>query len=162
MGRRERTKGSRAEREFIKEILDELGPFFGPIDKNWNQREEQRYDLQLGPFAVEIKRQEKMELESWWDEAVDQAERTEGMDFPLMPVLAYRRNYMAWSIVMRLIDISYLMSDEATNLQTPNAPAGRPGWHDNIRYTVTMPIPAFAFFCREYLSNDVARGKVPP
>jgi hypothetical protein len=160
MGRSQREKGSRAEREFINEIQDELGDFFGDIDKNWNQREETRFDLKLGPFGVEIKRQEKLSVGSWWDEAVHQ---TAGSW--LMPMLAYRLNFKPWTIVMALTDVSYLMSGEATNLAIARDNMKKPWteqWHNHISFSIAMPLPAFGFFCREYIAPEVARGETPP
>lgn len=157
MGKSSRDKGSRAEREFINAILDELGGFFGAIDKNWNQREGQRYDLKLGPFAVEVKRVEKLSLGSWWLEAVKQAE----MNKHLMPMLAYRQSRQPWKIVLTLRDVGYLM--DATSLIKTRRRL-RPGmdWQSGINFTISMPLQAFSYFCREYMPTDVARGETPP
>lgn len=163
MGRSEREKGSRAEREFINEIQDELGDdFFGDIDKNWNQREKTRFDLKLGPFGVEIKRQEKLSLGSWWLEAVDQVAGTE-----LMPLLAYRQSRQLWTIVLSMVDLGYLMTGEATNLRIARDNMMKPRawseqWHNHLSFSIAMPMPAFGFFCREYIAPDVARGETPP
>ena len=157
MGASQRNKGSRAEREFINDVKDELGDFFGDIDKNWNQREETRFDLRLGPFGVEIKRQEKMAFRTWWSEANKQVDGGE-----LMPMLAYRQNFQPWTIVLALVDVSFLMTHCATNLKGPHTPAGHHDWHKHINFTLSMSLPAFAFFCREYLSPEVARGEAAP
>lgn len=172
MGASQRNKGSRAEREFINDVKDELGDFFGPMDKNWNQREETRYDLRLGPFGIEIKRQEKMALASWWGEAIAQTESTRifstehiggiAHEAPLMPMLVYRQNFKSWTIVLAMVDVIYLMTDVATNLKGEHTPAGHHDWHKHINFTLSMPLPAFAFFCREYLSPEVARGEAAP
>ena len=163
MGRSEREKGSRAEREFINAVHDELGDFFGPLDKNWNQREEKRFDLKLGPFGVEIKRAEQLRMNTWWDEAVEQVQGTE-----LMPMLAYRQNRQPWTIVITLVDCAYLMSsgEECLNLQAiqddrkhGETPAV---WHNDRSYTLSMPLPAFAVLCREYMNDATAKGERPP
>lgn len=157
MGASQRNKGSRAERELLNEIRDELGDFFGPLDKNWNQREEQRWDIELGPFAVEVKRVQKLSVGAWWQEAVGQVKGTE-----LMPMLAYRQNFQPWTIVLSLVDVGYLMTGDATNLQSNNTPAGHYDWHKHINFTIAMSLPGFAFFCREYVSPEVARGEALP
>jgi len=150
MGASQRQKGSRAEREFINALKDQLGDFFGELDKNWNQREGQRWDLKLGPFGVEVKRVEKLQIASWWTEAVTQVKGTE-----LMPMLAYRRSRQGWTIVLRLVDVAYILSrgQESINLKLA-APSFVDDWSNGIAFTMSLPMAAFTFLCREYLDPE--------
>lgn len=147
MGRSERDKGARGEREFINRVKDELGDFFGDIDRNWNQREESRWDVLLDPWAVEIKRlKSKDGLPNAWREAVFQ---TQGTDW--MPLVAYRLDHSRWQIQMAVSDMMYLMTGEGPDLRVA-VPAGPPDWYHGIEYTTTMPIEAWFWFCREYVT----------
>jgi len=147
MGRSERQKGSRGEREFINTVKDELGDFFGDVDKNWNQREESRWDVLMSPWAVEIKRhKDGAALPQAWREAADATEGTEWM-----PLLAYRLDFKGWMIQMSLVDMFYLMTGEAMNLIQSRPPSAKNDWHTSITYTVTMPLEAWFMFCREYV-----------
>lgn len=103
-----RNKGASAEREvknLLNNIVDavrlELGlPWLEenerPIQRNQMQSAVSGHDL-IGCFglAIEIKRQETLSLNAWWDQTVTQAQRVGGC-----PVLLYRQNHKPWKAVM--------------------------------------------------------------
>jgi len=92
MGKMSRTKGAQAERELAGMLRSELGD----VTRNLNQTRDGGCDLLgVGPFALEVKRQEKLELRAWWQQACDQADRER-----LIPALAYRQSYRPWQFVV--------------------------------------------------------------
>ena len=92
MGKRSRTKGASAEREVVK-ILKEAG---FETERNLTQTRDGGRDLLgIDGFAIEVKRQERLNIQSWWEQAVSQA----GDD---SPVLLFRRNREKWRVVIEL------------------------------------------------------------
>jgi hypothetical protein len=99
-------KGKRGEKEFNEVLRSALGQFtiaearalgiahtdlsvlFNP------QVHAQCADsFQVSGLAIEIKRQETLQIEKWWQQACVQADR-----HGLVPVLAYRQNRKEWSV----------------------------------------------------------------
>nr|WP_320050743.1 hypothetical protein [uncultured Desulfuromonas sp.] len=98
MGAMQRNKGAAGERELAKLLSDELG---ADITRNLLQTREGGHDLDgLTGWALEVKRQERLNLTAWWKQTVEQAQRT-----GQKPVLAYRQSRRPWSFVVRLNDI---------------------------------------------------------
>lgn len=101
------TKGKDGEREVKNElnlVVDavriELGlPWLEeadrPIQRNQNQSSTGGHDL-VGAFglAIEIKRQEQLSINAWWDQTLASAERTAEL-----PLLLYRQNRKPWKAV---------------------------------------------------------------
>lgn len=91
-----RTKGASAERELFKLISEATGI---EVKRNLVQTREGGFDSSVGRFAIEVKRQENLDLTSWWDQAVKQAEIAK-----LMPMLAYRKSRYPWRVRVWSID----------------------------------------------------------
>lgn len=92
MGKMSRDKGAQAERELAGMLRGELGD----VTRNLNQTRDGGCDLLgCGPWAIEVKREEKLSLRKWWQQACDQADRER-----LMPALAYRQNHRPWQFVV--------------------------------------------------------------
>ena len=103
MGAAQRTKGAKAEREVASLLADRLG---GDVVRNLVQTREGGHDL-LGvdPFALEVKRCERLELAAWWRQACDQC--PEGQ----VPALIYRQSRQPWRVILPL---RYLMDPTDT------------------------------------------------
>lgn len=104
-----RAKGQEGEREIaramnsiVESVLTKHGitiPDKPVIQRNQNQSAVGGSDL-TNPFglAVEVKRQEQLSINTWWKQCCAAA-----IADGAIPVLVYRRNKQAWSIVM-LVD----------------------------------------------------------
>lgn len=105
MGKSERDKGKRGEREF----LSQLGQLLNcDLSRNLNQSANGGADsLSLPGFAVEIKRAERLSIEAWWSQAVTQAKAVNRK-----PLLAFRRNRSEWRVVLTLEDFASLLSQQ--------------------------------------------------
>lgn len=104
MSIRSRNKGKVGEREVcvmlratVARAHVELGlPPVVDIKRNLMQCAEGGYDIEGLPWlAIEVKRQERLEVERWWQQAVAQAERADRL-----PVLIYRQSRKKWRVVM--------------------------------------------------------------
>ena len=92
MSRASRQKGQRGEREICKILEEKLG---GEFKRNLMQTAEGGYDvLGLDGWAIEVKFQEKLSIEKWWKQTVEQA--TNGKK----PVLFFRRSREDWRVVI--------------------------------------------------------------
>lgn len=95
MSRKSRAKGNTGERELCRLLRDELGE---DVARNLDQVRDGGADLLgVGPFAVEVKRAERLELATWWVQACQQAQMT-----TMVPALAYRQNRRPWAFVVPL------------------------------------------------------------
>ena len=75
MSTSQRNKGACAERELFGLLSEQLGV---AVVRNYAARWEGGCDsLSLEGWAVEVKRQEAINLTSWWNQATRQAERTQ-------------------------------------------------------------------------------------
>ena len=93
MSRASRQKGQRGEREICKILTEKLG---GEFKRNLMQTAEGGYDvLGLKGWAIEVKFQEKLQLENWWKQTVEQA----GTD--KKPVLFFRRSREDWRVAVQ-------------------------------------------------------------
>lgn len=94
MGAMSRNKGSRAEREVATLINQYLGV---DVTRNLEQTRSGGHDLVgFDPFALEIKRCERITIPAWWRQACEQI----GPD--QVPVLAYRQSRKPWAFVLPL------------------------------------------------------------
>lgn len=102
-----RNKGKRGERDVVdllQKVVDEeylrCGRLPIVIRRNLMQSYKQRegfdnHDLVgLDWLALEVKRQEKLNVDAWWEQACEQA------GVGKTPVLFYRQNNKAWRVVM--------------------------------------------------------------
>jgi len=98
-GKGRRCKGAQAERELANILSAELGR---DISRNLEQTRCGGADLLgFGPFAIEVKRQEQLNINTWWEQARQQAERSE-----LKPALAYRQSRKPWRFVVQISDLA--------------------------------------------------------
>lgn len=99
MGAAERIKGQRGERELCRLLSGELGAEY---TRTLDQVRDGGADVaQVGPFALEVKRAERLEIARWWAQACRQAE-----DAGLAPALAYRQSRQPWRFV---VPLNYVM-----------------------------------------------------
>lgn len=92
-GKSSRTKGASAEREVFKLLNVRLGKEL--FSRNLLQtRLGGCDDGNADVFAVEVKRQEKLNLPAWIEQAKKQAKPGQ------IPVLAYRRNREPWQFLI--------------------------------------------------------------
>ncbi len=87
-----RQKGQRGEREVCKLLADKLG---GEYKRNLMQTQDGGYDvLGLDGYAIEVKFQEKLQIEKWWEQTVQQS------SVERLPVLFFRRSREPWRVVV--------------------------------------------------------------
>lgn len=96
-GKMSRSKGQRGEREALVLLttwLEEVVPDRCPeLKRNLMQSREGGHDLVgIDWLAIEVKRHERLSVESWWGQTLKQAERRPGS----VPFLMYRQNRMPW------------------------------------------------------------------
>lgn len=105
-GKMSRDKGARGEREvyhLLQPIVNECYIAHGltppMLQRNQNQSRSGGYDIVgLDWLALEVKRQEKLEINAWWDQTMRQCGDTQE------PVLFYRKNMHKWKVMM-LVDV---------------------------------------------------------
>lgn len=93
MGASQRNKGAAGERELAKLLAESLG-----IDchRNLEQTRSGGADLLgVGPWAIEVKRHERLCIPQWWGQACQQAK-------DLYPALAYRQSRQPWTVIVPL------------------------------------------------------------
>lgn len=108
MGINIRQKGAEGEREVIrmlgpivKQVLVDLeypaeivSKAFEVIQRNQNQSAVGGCDLNnVFGIAIEVKRQETLQLTTWWNQTVTSAERNNEL-----PLLIYRKNRQQWKV----------------------------------------------------------------
>jgi len=93
MGRAAKDKGKRGEQELARKIREQLGI---QVSRNWQaQAHAGGADIYLPPCAIEIKRQEQLQLQAWWRQACRQVTD----DCPI-PVLAFRQSRRQWRFLL--------------------------------------------------------------
>ncbi len=101
-----RAKGASAEREVFKIISAGLG---FPVERNLEQTRAGGADTTVGRWAIEVKRQEVTLLNSWWQQAVEQAQRLNksplASGHAAVPMLIYRRSRMPWRAIVFVADL---------------------------------------------------------
>ena len=105
-GRFSQQKGKRAEREIInllQPIVDKIYgmyPLIGTapfLQRNTLQSDRGGFDIVgLDWFAPEVKFQEQLAVNSWWEQTVRQTAQNQ------TPVLFYRKSRQKWRVVMKL------------------------------------------------------------
>jgi Holliday junction resolvase len=91
-GKSSRTKGQAGEREICKILGEALGI---SLERNLEQTRDGGCDIRLRHWAIEVKRQEKLQVDKWWEQAVSQAEKCEKH-----PILIFRQSRMPWRVIM--------------------------------------------------------------
>lgn len=108
-GMQSKNKGKNAEREVInllQPIVEMQYQKYSTLEiplleRNLNQSNKGGYDIiGLDFLAIEIKRQETLNLTAWWSQCVKQAKSNQ------IPILLYRQNNKPWCAVME-VDIGY-------------------------------------------------------
>lgn len=126
-GKHARRKGAGGEREVAKILSDHLGL---KLVRNAQQTARGGRDLcedidqkqSVIPFAIEVKRQERPNLGSWWQQTLQQAQEVQRI-----PVLWFRSNRQPWRVATDPHYISrlcwweptgrYVIMDELTGLE---------------------------------------------
>jgi len=97
MSKSQRNKGNAGERELFKLLSEELGFV---VRRNLSQTRGGGADcIEIKYWSVEVKRQEKLSLSSWWQQTLDQCSNKE------KPILFFRQSRYPWSAMIRLTDI---------------------------------------------------------
>lgn len=137
-----RAKGAAGEREFIKELAQELGDdLVAPLKRNLEQTRAGGHDVVgLEGWAIEIKRYRVIkegDIARFWEQAVEQAER-----IGALPMLAYREDFKSWRIRVAL-----MMSDDGEKLVIADRYIANEKWH--VDWTAEISMMAFASIIRE-------------
>ena len=106
-------KGKRGERE-VKDLhnafMQDIGRGDVVFKRNSMQSQEGGYDLVGLPFlAIEVKFQEALNINGWWEQTIKQAAPNQ------VPVLFYRKARVKWRVKM----YGALKVDENINLMVP-------------------------------------------
>jgi len=114
-GRMSRNKGQRGEREIIELIRMATGI---TMKRNLNQVRNGGHDLiGIDGIAIEVKRQEKLAINSWWSQTEKQAKVTNAI-----PILAYRQSKKKWVFLLgdknTVLDTNQFLNWLKTNLKT--------------------------------------------
>ena len=88
-GAASRRKGASGEREVLRLLGELLGE---ALERNLSQSRAGGADcICVKGFAIEVKRQERLNRQAWWRQAVDQASKENAE-----PMLLYRRSREKW------------------------------------------------------------------
>lgn len=133
-----RAKGANGEREFIKELTDELGDVLtSPLKRNLEQTRAGGHDiLGLEGWALEIKRYREVkdgDKARFWQQTIEQASRSQ-----MRPALAFREDRRYWRVVVPLSCLHGPMEDSG----------GHP-WECPLQMTAEIGVFAFAAIIRE-------------
>lgn len=108
-----RTKGSAGEREICQKLSEALKPA-EPFTRNLDQVRDGGADIvALRPFAIEVKRQENLQLNAWKKQAIRQTTNKNPI-----AVLMYRQNRRPWVVLI----------DARAVLKKRFAPVSRGAW----------------------------------
>lgn len=102
-GRGKRNKGAAGERELAALLSEHLGFV---VKRNLGQARDDADDLTVQQFRIEVKRQERLQVDKWSEQVEACAQPGE------IPVLAYRRNGQPWRVCLRLQDFIPMMRDQ--------------------------------------------------
>ncbi len=94
----QRDKGKRGERELCKLLSEDLGI---KVERNLSQTREGGCDtISIDGFSIEIKHQETLRLNDWWQQTLNQTKSGE------QPILFYKQNHKGWKAQIRLSTIN--------------------------------------------------------
>jgi Holliday junction resolvase len=97
MSKSQRNKGQRGERELCSLLSDELGVV---VKRNLSQTRAGGADcIEIPGWSIEIKFQETLKLNEWWQQTLDQADSEE-------PILFYRKSRQPWKAMVNLSSIN--------------------------------------------------------
>jgi hypothetical protein len=99
MSASQRDKGQRGEREAFSVLSDLLGTI---VQRNVDQARYGGADsLDVPGWAIEIKRQERISVPTWWQQCREQA-----VAVNRRPALMYRASRQPWRVVVDLTDLA--------------------------------------------------------
>ena len=101
-GRGKRNKGAAGERELAGILKDHLG---FEVKRNLGQARDGADDITIQKFRIEVKRQERLQVDVWSKQVEDCSNAGE------VPVLIYRRNGQPWRVCLKLDDFIPMLRD---------------------------------------------------
>lgn len=102
MSASQRNKGAEGERALCAILSDYLGK---SVKRNLGQSRDGGYDIECGPFAIEVKRRKNIAASIFMEQAIEAAgDKT--------PVVAMREDFGEWLVMFRLPDAIKLMQGE--------------------------------------------------
>jgi Holliday junction resolvase len=107
-GKASRDKGARGERELAEILSHELGVV---VKRKLGQARDGGDDIQVGKFRIEVKRREKLSIDSWCEQVEKASEPGD------VPVLVYRRNGQPWRVVVGLQWFIKAMREELSDAE---------------------------------------------
>jgi len=126
-----RAKGGQGEREFFKALSELLG---ATVTRDLSQARDGGADGRIGGWRIEVKRQEKLRLMPWWEQAAAQAPAPD-----CWPAMAYRASRMPWRV---LVPLERLHPDAFARTRDRGVP-----------WTAEISLDAFATLVREGLKT---------
>jgi hypothetical protein len=97
-GKSSRDKGQRGEREVCKMLRGELG--LESLSRDLSQTRAGGCDIsELKGWSIEVKYQETLHINAWWQQCLDQCKNTK-------PLLIYRKSRQPWKCIMLLSDVN--------------------------------------------------------
>lgn len=92
-----KNKGKRGEKEFTELLAHHLGRIKGKSDISLvHSAHDQGADIYaIDGLAIEVKRHETLNLNSWWRQAEIQAD-----NLGAIPIVVYRQNRKAWQVLL--------------------------------------------------------------
>ena len=93
-----RSKGKNGELELFKLLADELGFV---VERNLQQTRDGGGDtISIPGWSVEVKRKEKLNVDSWWNQTLKQCPNGD------QPILFYRQSRQKWRAVLKIDSIN--------------------------------------------------------
>ena len=114
-GRGKRNKGAAGERELATLLTDELGFV---VKRNLGQARDGADDITIQHFRLEVKRQERLQIDAWSQQVEACAQPNE------VPVVVYRRNGQPWRVCLLLDDFIPMLRDQLEGSNANEAEAG--------------------------------------
>jgi Holliday junction resolvase len=114
-GRGKRNKGAAGERELAKLLTDELGFV---VKRNLGQARDGADDITIQHFRLEVKRQERLQIDAWSLQVEACAQPHE------VPVVVYRRNGQPWRVCLLLDDFIPMLRDQLEGNNANQTEAG--------------------------------------
>lgn len=120
-GRGKRNKGAAGERELAGILTDQLGRV---VKRNLGQARDGADDITIEHFRIEVKRQERLQIDAWSQQVEACAKPGE------VPVVVYRRSGQPWRVCLLLDDFIPMMRDQlggVSNAETETSAAAAAG-----------------------------------
>jgi len=114
-GRGKRNKGAAGERELATLLTNELGFV---VKRNLGQSRDGADDITIQHFRLEVKRQERLQIDAWSQQVEACAQPNE------VPVVVYRRNGQPWRVCLLLDDFIPMLRDQLEGNNANETEAG--------------------------------------